>query len=127
MGKLFKILTVWNALAMALPLGWCCPSPVEAAGTEAASVAPCPHCQPQSTHEDDSAPQAPESPEKCPCCQVRTTTTGEHAVTAPVAEAWTPLDATIEAEPSSTHGFEATEFIHPPGPSLQILHCVWRC
>jgi hypothetical protein len=127
MGKLFRILAVSNALAMALPLGWCCPSPVAAAKSETASVAPCPHCQPQRATEDESAPSAPESPEKCPCCQVRSTNANEQLSAAPVAQMAAALVAAIEPAPQSACNLEPTQFIHPPGPSLQILHCVWRC
>lgn len=125
MGTLFKIFAVSNALAMALPFGWCCPSPA-AAESETAS-APCPRCQPQQSPDDQSAPAAPDSPEKCPCCQVRATQTGAPISTAPAAEGWTALAAAIVSESPSAHDFEPAQFIRPPGPSLQILHCVWRC
>jgi hypothetical protein len=127
MGKLFKILAVSNALAMTLPLGWCCPSPIAAAESETALPAPCPHCQPQQSPDDESAPAAPDSGEKCPCCQVRATTSGEEAGAAPVAQGRTSLVAAIDPELPRIRGFEPAQFIHPTGPSLQILHCVWRC
>ena len=126
MGTLFKILAISNALAMALPIGWCCPSPAAAAQAEAAAPAACPNCH-RASPEEDGVPAAPESPEKCPCCQVRAIAAGQPVPTAPDAEPWTVLPPAVESNAPAAIEHEPARFISPPGPSLQILHCVWRC
>ena len=127
MGTLLKFLALANALAMALPLGWCCPTPATVPTVaEAAGPAACPNCHPRGAPQQDNVPAAPDSPEKCPCCQVRAASGAEQVSLAPAAQGWMAPVAAIEPESPLTRGVEPTQFIQP-GPALQILHCVWRC
>jgi hypothetical protein len=58
---------------------------------------------------------------------VRAATAADQALIAPAADLWVPLAATIDQAVAAGFDPRPIEWIQPPGPSLQILHCVWRC
>ncbi len=123
----FKFLALMNAVAMALPLGWCCPRPLAAADdAEAGKTARCPNCQPQGRPAPHEAPSAPDVPEKCPCCQVRASMAPEPSSAASVANLWVPLSAAIVPD-FARCDVRPDEQLQFPGPPLRILHCIWRC
>jgi hypothetical protein len=126
MAGLLKLLVLTNALAMALPLGWCCPRPLPADDFVAAETGGCPNCRGEGGPVRD---QAPATPEKCPCCQVRATVAADHASAPAAPQAWVWLPPAFENPAlAGRPGHPAELTPHPfPGPALHILHCVWRC
>ena len=127
MGRLSKYLSLALTVAMALPLGWCCPPPVAASEAAAKLPSRCPNCQPPAAPTGKQVPARPMSPEKCPCCQARAKTNVDQVVVAPVADLWIPLPAPIACEAPAAFDLSTAELIQFPGPPLQALHCVWRC
>jgi hypothetical protein len=148
---LFKFVIVAQTLLMALPPGWCCTSALRAdvprddrqqESTPATTPCGCPIAaqaiaqpkplalpaalHPASHHPATSQP-APTS-STVHCCCTRDVTVNSQAKLVDDSSAVSLLPAAITSDP--THDLVADisrELEFPPGPSLMVLHCVWRC
>lgn len=132
-GLLWKSLVLFNALLLALPPGWCCAAPsltklpaAVASSPAARTVPPC--CQARARAPSESPGPVIPPARNCGCCFGNL----QAVVPRPAAKAafvalWIPLvlapTAAAEAAPSG----EIAPIPRPPGPSLQVLQCVWQC
>lgn len=126
MAGLLKIAVLMNAVAMALPLGWCCPKPAPADHLTASETGACPNCR---SEEAPARDQTPTAPEKCPCCQARAIVAADHVSVPAAPHVWVSLPPAIENPASAGRSRHPAEFPLLPSPdaALYVLHCVWRC
>jgi hypothetical protein len=129
MPYLSRILVVMQALLLVLPPGWCCMSPAMATATRPIAEKSC--CQ-QHENRGGEMPGPCRRDGQTGCCcptdalavskvQARDESS-HHAVILLFCDA-TPSPAPAgDRSPTGPSGVPVF-----PGPSLQILHCVWRC
>jgi hypothetical protein len=124
-----RVLALLNALALALPAGWCCLRPDVRAETGKSPADSCCH------RSAKPAPRPAPEKEPPPCQKSEGRCCGEvPSVTPPAQQQYTPDLATpaalILADPAAIaaypNGFPTGADLFPT-PSLQVLQCVWRC
>jgi hypothetical protein len=139
---LLKLAVVLQALLLALPPGWCCaiawPTGKTVAGGEAASgntgetVRPCCHARMPSRPGDADRNSAPSRPTPvrpaAECCCSRVATTPPRLVHQTDDDAL-PLyvDLPIANATVLSGQRDTVQCVHPAGPRLHVLKCVWRC
>jgi len=122
-----RILACTQALLLALPPGWCCIAPQPAAAEQplvATGYLDC--CHQDSPTNDTPGPCSGRPIDLC-CCHAdmtipasQLTMTGKAIFTVPVSLAGDTTTDQCAPRPLAVG-------LRPPGPSLQVLHCVWRC
>ncbi len=128
MATLFRILVFTQALLLALPPGWCCAAPQSEAAEEPVPATGCPDCGHQDRQADETPGPCSQRPvDPCCCCCVKAAIpAGQLKITA-AASFSAPVSLAADAMAYQGLSRSATSGLPPPGPSLQILHCIWRC
>ncbi|HEV3345051.1 MAG TPA: hypothetical protein VG125_32035 [Pirellulales bacterium] len=124
-GPATRLAMLGLALSLALPAGWCCGSSEPPRKTVPAAQAGCPHCREKPRQ--SSAPNEDPSGSRC-CCQ--------RLATVKPIEKWQPgrpLVSPVSSvglyvlAPGNANRPSVSAVEQAAGPSLQLLHCVWRC